>query len=245
MEVGVVLFTDVNQTSHSCKYQVSASKIETSPETVADRLNLGYRQTWIIAMRDYGGIRSRGRKPTKDRLAKAMIGENEKTLCDFGASAYQFGFESDQICGLVKRSPDREIARSALLKARDQNKYYYDSTAFERYVETIVEFFNTASEVPETASLRKDEYCSDEPPKRCGLPILRHHETDRKLLFIDNLHREVERQGITSFFIRRSVYLAFFGLPAGDVRDRKKPYRPLLREELTEKTEDTVQERTA
>jgi hypothetical protein len=228
-------FTDVNQDSQSCKFQVSASKFETRSGTPADRLDLGYRQTWIMAMREYRAIPSRGRKATGDRLAKAVTSTNEKTLCEFGALTYRLGFESDQIRDLVQRSPDHEIARSALLKARNQNEYRYDSTAFDRYVETMVEFFNTASEVPESASLTKDQDYSDELPKRCGLPILQHHEADRELLFIDNLHGKIEHRGVTSFFIRRSVYLAFFGLPASK---GGKPYRPLFQEELTEQREE-------
>ena len=39
------------------------------------------------------------------------------------------------------------------------------------------------------------------------------YEEDRKFLFIDYLHDEREHQaeGITSFFVRKSIYLAFFG----------------------------------
>jgi hypothetical protein len=232
-------FTDANQNSQSCEFQVSASKFETRPGTPADRLDLGYRQTWIMAMREYRAIPSRGRKATGDRLAKAVTSANEKTLCKFGALAYRLGFESDQIRDLVQRSPDHEIARSALLEARNQNEYRYDSTAFDRYVEIMVQFFNTASEVPESASLTKDQDYSDELPKRCGIPILQHHETDRELLFIDNLHGRTEHRGVTSFFIRRSVYLAFFGLPASN---GGKPNRSLFQEELTEQKESLVQE---
>jgi hypothetical protein len=222
-------FTNVNQDSRSCKVQVSASKFDIRPGTDVDRLDLGYRQTWIMAMREYRAIPSRGRKATGDRLAKATTNANEKTLCKFGALTYELGFESDQIRDLVQRSPDREIARSALLEARNQNEYRYDPATFERYVETIVGLFNTASKMSDDTNSTKELYRSDELPKRCGLPILQHHDADRKLLFIDRLHGDVERQGITSFFIRRSVYLAFFGLPATNVRAEETLYPPLLR----------------
>ncbi|KFZ13857.1 hypothetical protein V501_03496 [Pseudogymnoascus sp. VKM F-4519 (FW-2642)] len=52
--------------------------------------------------------------------------------------------------------------------------------------------------------------------KRCGIPRRRAYEEDRGSLFINHLHdgRQDQGQGITSFFVRRSVYFAFFGRPA-------------------------------
>jgi Protein of unknown function (DUF3723) len=51
--------------------------------------------------------------------------------------------------------------------------------------------------------------------RRWGLPTTQAFEEDRDSLFISNLHdeRDEEGEGITSFFVRRSVYLAFFGRP--------------------------------
>ncbi|OBT55954.1 hypothetical protein VE04_03627 [Pseudogymnoascus sp. 24MN13] len=52
--------------------------------------------------------------------------------------------------------------------------------------------------------------------KRCGIPRRRAYEEDRGSLFINHLHdgRQDQGEGITSFFVRRSVYFAFFGRPA-------------------------------
>ncbi|KAK3304832.1 uncharacterized protein B0T15DRAFT_576184 [Chaetomium strumarium] len=49
------------------------------------------------------------------------------------------------------------------------------------------------------------------PARRCGLPSEDSYQRDGPLLFIQNMHREFSDQEITSFFVRRSVYLAFFG----------------------------------
>lgn len=42
------------------------------------------------------------------------------------------------------------------------------------------------------------------------------YDTELEFLFIDHLHDEklVRREGITSYFIRKYIYLAFFGQPA-------------------------------
>jgi flagellar biosynthesis GTPase FlhF len=51
--------------------------------------------------------------------------------------------------------------------------------------------------------------------QRCGLPNAQAHEEDCKFAFINNLHNESQEQGegITSFFVLRSKYFAFFGRP--------------------------------
>ncbi|XMA20304.1 hypothetical protein WAI453_013095 [Rhynchosporium graminicola] len=52
---------------------------------------------------------------------------------------------------------------------------------------------------------------------RCGKPRCRSFEADRNLLFIDHLHDTRQDQGdsIISFYVRKSVYLVFFGKPSG------------------------------
>ena len=51
--------------------------------------------------------------------------------------------------------------------------------------------------------------------QRCGLPLMQTFEEDRKSIFINHLHDEREEQGegITSFYVIRSRFFAFFGRP--------------------------------
>ncbi|ELR06586.1 hypothetical protein VC83_05451 [Pseudogymnoascus destructans] len=50
---------------------------------------------------------------------------------------------------------------------------------------------------------------------RCGTPLRPKFNEDRKFWFINHLHDEREQQGnaITNFFVRKQIYLAFFGWP--------------------------------
>ena len=53
----------------------------------------------------------------------------------------------------------------------------------------------------------------EEVPQRCGLPKLEAFEEDRDSLFLhylDNEHNE-RGEGVTSFFVRRSIYFEFLG----------------------------------
>jgi hypothetical protein len=56
--------------------------------------------------------------------------------------------------------------------------------------------------------------CHNKQLKRCGTPRRGDQRQDRALLFADALHGTIDTStGVTSFFVRRSVYLAFFGVP--------------------------------
>ena len=166
-------------------------------------------------MRHYRKMPVEPKKKKKDLLAKVGGGEADETvLCEFAALTYRLGFESDEVCALKQRSPDREIARSALLKARKPDRYEYDDVVLESHIAQIVRMFSTAT------LLRSEQLTpvlvSDDPDasgNRCGFPDEQAQEEDSTLLFISSLHDASEEQGeaITSFFVRRSVYFAFFG----------------------------------
>ena len=51
--------------------------------------------------------------------------------------------------------------------------------------------------------------------RRCGLPRVEEYVEDRESLFINHLHDVDEEQGegITSFFVHKSIYSTFFGSP--------------------------------
>lgn len=78
----------------------------------------------------------------------------------------------------------------------------------------IVEFFKKA--VPLPCENSSPALTSDDPGasgNRCGFPDENAQQEDGKFLFLPLLHKEIEEQSenVTSFFVRRSVYLAFFG----------------------------------
>ena len=55
----------------------------------------------------------------------------------------------------------------------------------------------------------------EEVPQRCGLPKLEAFEEDRDSLFLHYLDNEQNErgEGVTSFFVRRSIFLEFLGRP--------------------------------
>lgn len=212
-------FKHGNQMAQECILQESESVLVVQPSRGADRFEIGYRQLWLYAMRHF---RQMAKEPKRNKLkAKPRVERaNEAVLVEFGALAFKLGFDSDQIHLLRKRSPDREIARQTLFRARDPRHYEYNDATFESHVSQIMDLFSTA--VPRVAKDVKPALVTDYPEasgERCGFADEEADERDRKYLFIKRMHTKDETEGpsITSFYVRRSIYFAFFGQPLGDL----------------------------
>jgi hypothetical protein len=138
------------------------------------------------------------------------------------------GFDSPEIEGLINSSPDHQIARSALLQAQRPDRYriLYEGDQFDILINQIVSCFTHA--VPDQPD-RSQELLADstmKPRIRSGVPQTRTQKQDNALLFLGCLHAEVEiARTITTFFVRRSVYFAFFGKPTphGRIPDGDQP----------------------
>ena len=99
-------------------------------------------------MRDYPDLpapREVKTKKKKKLLAKARTpNANEAKLSDFAVLADRLRFESDEITALMLWLSDREIARDALLRARNQDCYDYGDGDIESHIEKILGLFAAA-----------------------------------------------------------------------------------------------------
>ncbi|OQE71137.1 hypothetical protein PENNAL_c0111G05900 [Penicillium nalgiovense] len=195
--------------------QTSESTFRRQPATDIERLETGYLQIWLYAMRHYT-LMPPDPKSDDELLAKSNRAKpDERAIYEMAELAHQLGFQSTEIDALIKSSPDHQIARSALLQARKPNRYRYDSQDFDLLVNQIVSCF--AKAVPDRPG-QPQGLLADSAMKlksRSGEPQTRTHKQDGPLLFLDRLHAEVEvADNVTSFFIRRCVYFAFFGKSA-------------------------------
>lgn len=175
-------FTDVGQNTGTCIFQVSETDFEIRQGSGADRLEIGYRTLWLYAMRNCLEMPAKGRKRgSRDRLAKSVYEEDETVLHSFAYLAHRLGFRSREIQALIELSADREIARNALLKARNPERYSYSAQEFDTHVEKIVALFNAISEASSRVSRAPksiDSRFLNELPNRSGLPQLYHYVDD-------------------------------------------------------------------
>ncbi|KAF7164507.1 hypothetical protein CNMCM6106_001025 [Aspergillus hiratsukae] len=195
--------------------QISESTFRREPATDAERLDMGYLQIWLYAMRHYL-LMPPDPKSDDDLLAKSSRAKADKrAIYEMAELARRLGFQSPEIEAIIDGSPDREIARAALLQARKPNRFQYDKRQLDTLISRIVDCFSAA--VPDQPEIVHELLADStvKPRARCGMPRMRTHKQDSPLLFVDRLHAEVGvADTITTFFVRRCVYFAFFGKPA-------------------------------
>ncbi|KAH1377447.1 hypothetical protein KXW98_002019 [Aspergillus fumigatus] len=198
--------------------QTSETTFRRQRGSTTECITSGYRQIWMYAMRHYPDMAKDvqcGHLKANPARAKARAKADESVIHDMAALAQKLGFRTPQIKEILKQSPDRQIARATLLKARKPDRYHYDSETFESLVDRIVGCFVLAipNESQPTMAL-----VTGQAPKlhdRCGTPQEQAQKLDRPHLFMDRLHAETVRQkNLSSLEVRRCVYYAFFGKPA-------------------------------
>ncbi|KAJ5216815.1 hypothetical protein N7468_009823 [Penicillium chermesinum] len=120
--------------------QISESEFRECSNTHVDHAELGYRQLWLYAMRHYPRLSKKRQK--KDHIAKPQHETvDDMTLYDMAILAKKLGFKSPEIEELIQESPDRQIARDALLKARRPDCYRYDEGEVEALTSKIIDCF--------------------------------------------------------------------------------------------------------
>ncbi|KAJ5991393.1 hypothetical protein N7522_011600 [Penicillium canescens] len=118
-----------------CLVQMSETQFQHCKSLRIDLTELAYRQIWLYAIRHYPKM---AKEPeNQDQVEKA----DPRVLYDLAVLARKLGYQSDQIKALLKHSPNRQIAREALLKARNNMKYKYDNDIFDSLVDRVAECF--------------------------------------------------------------------------------------------------------
>jgi hypothetical protein len=105
--------------------------------------------------------------------------------------ARRLGFKSTEIEGLINSSPDHQIARSALLRARKLDRYRYDREQFNLLINQIVGCF--AHAIPDQPDPSQELLADStvKPRVRSGVPQTRTQKQDSPLLFLDFYMRKL------------------------------------------------------
>ncbi|KAL2829037.1 hypothetical protein BDW59DRAFT_142760 [Aspergillus cavernicola] len=186
----------------------------------SEHITSGYCQIWMYAMRHYPEMAKdvQGGQKANPTRAKARAKADESVIHDMATLARKLGFRNPQIKAILKQSPDRQIARAALLKARKPDHYHYERGTFKSLVEQIAGCFALAipheapSAAPATGRAIKLK-------DRCGAPQEQTQQLDRPHVFLDHLHSAtVLQRNLSSLEVRRCVYYAFFGRPSSRTR---------------------------
>ena len=128
--------------------------------------------------------------------------------------AHKLGFRSENILHGLDEDPDRQEARQSLLRARNPQDFAYDEMRFESLVDRLVRAYREAERIedrPSTCVFIADD--GESLKRRCGRPFRQAFVESARYITLENMHvHQVSGFGeLTPIFVRRDVYLAFFG----------------------------------
>ena len=201
---------------------------------IASRLQqfeVASRQLYLFEMRNLKALRPGSVLLERDD-AKRINKESSRAWYDFAVFARRLGFRSSNIAELMSKDPDRIAARKSLLDAREAYAYQYDKGEFESYVDQIVAVYARATKLerPQTKPTLVGLGPGEGKQRRSGRPYRRAYEDSRAFILLENMHLPdvIDTGELTPFFIRRQVYLAFWGhLPNdGDGHNLSAPELP-------------------
>ena len=180
----------------------------------ADRFDIARRRLFLFVMRHLESLRPGSILLEQDGV-RNMVEATSQAQNRLAKEAYRLGFRSVKIRTKLSEDPDRVEARRSLLRARDPRHFVYDETNFESLVDRLVETYAEAQWIE-----RGQEPCvfvadgnGECLKRRRGKPYRRAFTESAAFLTLENVHADQSlRVGeLTSLFIRRDVYLAFFG----------------------------------
>ncbi|OAA59237.1 hypothetical protein LEL_10845 [Akanthomyces lecanii RCEF 1005] len=202
------MFTDIGQEDDRCIVQVSEGRFGSIPGSQSRRRNLGIQQLWLAAFREYENVPAPMQQ--EDVLAKARPRIDVAALHGLASLALRLGFESAKINEILADPSDWVIAKQALLSARKPEYFEYEHE--DDLATQIAGIFSRARPV---AFKTRPPTCTSQSPKlkRHGVPRAADHKHDKTHLFLPNMESNIDcdQSHVTSFFVRMSMYRAFFG----------------------------------
>lgn len=177
-------------------------------------------QIFLAAFRNFNSIVNVAcRKDTED--AKPMVAvPNQIVIYQFAMLANRLGFNSDQIQQLLSTDPFIEEIYSCLIRL-DPSKNIDDEKLRQR-AQNYTKIWNNdnanerskrdrTNKMPLLVTDENDQALS----QRCGRPFQRAHIQDKQFLFLPCIYSSYEpiasRRYITSFYVKRAIFLSFFG----------------------------------
>lgn len=204
-------YPDVDDQGAECLVQVSSSSYKMVAANGADHFDLAYRQLWLYARRHFEDM-----PPEREQIVAGYkpAGVDEMVLFDFALFAHKLGFRTTEIKKLLQGNPDRQIARRLLMMARRPEQFHFED--IESSISAVTDVMETAHPVSNDQDVDVDEHevvADGKTAKECGRPLVSDHIRDKPRMFLDKLHAAMPRQNtkLSSFFIQRSTYFAFFG----------------------------------
>lgn len=197
-----------------CPDVIDRSEYDQYARSHGTQFQISRRKLWLFAMRELGHL-----SPDSIRKGRAletpMVQVKLHAWYRFALIANKLGFDSPLIQKELSKNPDRQTARDQFLLARDRESFSYSDADLERYIDAIVFVYEQApqSEAQLQSSALICSTGGENLKDRCGFPDWPAYLQCVRSLSFDNVHRNEpsESGGLTPLYVRRAVYLCFFG----------------------------------
>jgi hypothetical protein len=208
-------FSSTNQAPREVVIQYTELDFSTYPGSEDDQFRFGYRQLYLFALRHFPQMVRECPKKETDQPRPNLEEPDQVTWHRFAVLADQLGFSSKAIRELKDNDPYTAEARNYFLKRYPLESYTLDQQLLENCMQQIAKA--GAAAVKKSREYSRPPVVTQGPgeqvARRYGRFFQAAHEYKRNYLFMDVLYNTADKRGrgITSLFVRRSTFFAFFG----------------------------------
>ncbi|EEP83049.1 predicted protein [Uncinocarpus reesii 1704] len=204
-------YTDANQKDSRFLIQTGEDSFRESFGNLNTRIEHGYRQLALAAMRDFPALSGLLPYQNKKDREPAMCAMRKARLYKLADLALKLGFETEKIHEIksLASNPEEHATQEFL-----RELYDIDSGMAHGLAGLVGGRVHGAATPP---TVTQPEFTSDlqRLPKklRCNRPACDSYENDRRSLYIDVLYNydPPQRSHVTSLAIQRDIFVSFFG----------------------------------
>ncbi|KAM5358834.1 hypothetical protein ACJZ2D_014932 [Fusarium nematophilum] len=186
-----------------------------------DPLFLGkIKRLYLYIMRDMVELTGQSPLLEKGEEVHEDCHRHQRSWHQLARRAKELGFESAEIDRLISENPDHQIALRALQDARPPSEYEYDDLQVTTFVNCVSRALEQVGErLPRAHEASFTTMAAGEPiERRCGRQYSKAYARDRWMFKLSEFSQPTsESTDITSLFVRKSVFHAFWRLE--DVED--------------------------
>lgn len=205
------------KTSYSLEIQESEASYTTVSGNFPDLFNLAICQLFLCALRYFTSPSNISSKKDMNPIKQTMNGPKRFLGFKLMELACRLGFKVREVDGMLQDSGERLLAD--MLRGLPSEIFNSDKKASTNLTISFKDYLSSStitahSELPPaitTAGI--GEPLSRRCGRRCGGPV---YDSDRHHLFLRKIYAPLsdsQKEGydISSFYVKRSIYLAFFG----------------------------------
>ncbi|RDL30195.1 uncharacterized protein BP5553_10473 [Venustampulla echinocandica] len=199
----------------------------------ASRFRYSLLQLFLMCMRGFPQMVNIACRKDVEDVKPAVTEPNSITIYRLAAFAHKLGFDSEEIRNLLASDP--EVQEMCICLNRLESDGEADEAQLKSDARELLHLWqaqkgrrSNATSASEPKPILAIDTVDQQLLQRCGRPFNRAHKCDKRFLFLRWIYETSESRGryITSFFVKRSIFVSFFGEGAASGPTLVKPHLP-------------------